>query len=71
MKTIEKTMITVTSRIEAPVEKVWVYWTDPKHIIHWNHASGDWHTPKRKIIYGWRQVRLPHGIQRWQPGLRL
>jgi uncharacterized protein YndB with AHSA1/START domain len=46
MTTIEKTTITVTSTINAPVEKVWNLWTDPKHIIHWNNASDDWHTPK-------------------------
>ena len=21
-------------------------WTDPKHIIHWNQASTDWHSPR-------------------------
>lgn len=46
MKTIEKTMITVTTAINAPVEKVWFLWTDPKHIVHWNNASDDWHTPR-------------------------
>jgi uncharacterized protein YndB with AHSA1/START domain len=42
----EKVFITVTAIIQAPVKKVWKYWTDPKHIIHWNNASDDWHTPK-------------------------
>jgi len=46
MATLEKTMITVTTNIKAPVEKVWSLWTDPKHIIHWNNASDDWHTPR-------------------------
>jgi uncharacterized protein YndB with AHSA1/START domain len=46
MATIEKTMITVEASIHAPVEKVWHLWTDPKHIVHWNNASVDWHTPK-------------------------
>jgi uncharacterized protein YndB with AHSA1/START domain len=44
----EKTIyiaITVNAIIDAPVQKVWEYWTDPKHIIHWNFASDDWHTP--------------------------
>jgi len=44
--TTTKTIITVTTLINAPVEKVWSLWTDPKHIIHWNNASDDWHTPK-------------------------
>ena len=46
MITAEKTTITVRADINAPVEKVWSYWTDPKHIIHWTHASDDWYTPK-------------------------
>ena len=46
MATIEKTNITVGVTIHTPVEKVWMYWTDPKHIVHWNNASDDWHTTK-------------------------
>ena len=46
MITAEKTTITVKTKINAPVEKVWSYWTDPKHIVHWNNASDDWYTPK-------------------------
>jgi len=46
MITAEKTTITVKTNISAPVEKVWSYWTDPKHIVHWNNASDDWYTPK-------------------------
>jgi uncharacterized protein YndB with AHSA1/START domain len=41
----EKTIITVRATINAPIEKVWEFWTDPKHIVHWNNASDDWHTP--------------------------
>lgn len=40
-----KTTITVESTINAPVEKVWEYWTAPEHIMKWNNASEDWHTP--------------------------
>ncbi len=46
MTTLEKTVITVGAEINAPVEKVWEFWTDPKHIVRWNNASDDWHTPK-------------------------
>ncbi len=46
MATSDKTVITVTTTIFAPIEKVWDYWTDPKHIMQWNNASDDWHTPK-------------------------
>lgn len=38
--------ITVETTIHAPIEKVWEYWTDPKHVTQWNHASDDWHSPK-------------------------
>lgn len=37
--------ITVSTTIQAPVEKVWKCWTEPKHITKWNSASEDWHTP--------------------------
>lgn len=46
MSTIKKTKITVGVTIQMPVEKIWKLWTDPKHIVHWNNASDDWHTPK-------------------------
>lgn len=36
----------MAAEINAPVEKVWEFWTNPKHIVHWNNASDDWHTPK-------------------------
>jgi uncharacterized protein YndB with AHSA1/START domain len=42
----EKEWITVESTINAPIEKVWELWTKPVHIVHWNNASKDWHTPK-------------------------
>ena len=38
--------ITVETTISAPIEKVWNFWTEPKHIMQWNSASDDWHTPK-------------------------
>lgn len=46
MITAEKTTITVKADVKEPVEKVWSYWTDPKHVIHWNNASDDWFTPR-------------------------
>ena len=39
------TAITVQSTINAPVEKVWNFWTDAAHITKWCHASDDWHAP--------------------------
>lgn len=38
--------ITVEAVINAPVEKVWQFWTNPEHIMKWNNASEDWHTPR-------------------------
>ena len=40
-----KPLITVESTVNASVEKVWEFWTTPKHIEKWNNASDDWHTP--------------------------
>jgi uncharacterized protein YndB with AHSA1/START domain len=41
-----KTMITVSAVVNASIEKVWDSWTNPTHIVNWNNASDDWHTPK-------------------------
>ena len=46
MPSSQKTVITVNANINAPVQKVWKLWTDPAHIIKWNNASADWHTPR-------------------------
>ena len=46
MTTIEKTSITVQTTVNAPVEKVWNFWSEPKHITQWCQASDDWHAPK-------------------------
>jgi uncharacterized protein YndB with AHSA1/START domain len=46
MTTIKSKIITVTAKVKAPVEKVWNFWTNPNHIIRWNNASDDWHTPR-------------------------
>lgn len=37
--------ISVGATINAPLEKVWNLWTDPKHIEQWCHASDDWEAP--------------------------
>lgn len=42
---VDEKTITVENTIQAPIEKVWRYWTDPTHIKKWNNASDDWHTP--------------------------
>jgi uncharacterized protein YndB with AHSA1/START domain len=38
--------ITIETLVSAPVEKVWRYYTEPEHIMKWNTASEDWHTPR-------------------------
>jgi uncharacterized protein YndB with AHSA1/START domain len=45
MTTTNTTRITVESTINAPVDKVWKYWSLPEHITKWNAASDDWHSP--------------------------
>jgi len=38
-----KTPITIEAVINAPVEKVWQYWSEPAHITKWTFAASDWH----------------------------
>ena len=38
--------ITISTMVNAPVSKVWEFYTGPEHIMQWNHASDDWHCPK-------------------------
>lgn len=45
MATNKRTTITVNAHVNAPIDKVWEFWTLPKHIMNWNNASDDWHTP--------------------------
>ncbi|MBS1512168.1 MAG: SRPBCC family protein [Bacteroidetes bacterium] len=42
------TTVTIEATIQAPVEKVWNYWTQPEHITQWNYAIPEWHTPWAK-----------------------
>lgn len=45
METVKEKVITVETTVKAPVEHIWGYWTEPKHITKWCFASDDWHTP--------------------------
>ena len=45
MKIDNKMMITVSVSIQAPIEKVWEHWNEPKYITQWYNASDDWHAP--------------------------
>ena len=38
--------ITITANIQADIKKVWDYYTNPTHIVHWNFADPSWHCPK-------------------------
>ena len=38
--------ITIKATINAPIEKVWKFWSSPEHITQWYFASEDWHAPK-------------------------
>lgn len=46
METTTRKNVTVEAIVNAPVEKVWKYWSEPDHIKKWAFASDDWHTPK-------------------------
>jgi uncharacterized protein YndB with AHSA1/START domain len=37
--------IIVEAKIEAGIQKVWDYYTNPSHIINWNFADPSWHCP--------------------------
>lgn len=46
MTTRNPTRVTVQAVIQAPVDKVWKYWTEPEHITKWNQATEEWHAPR-------------------------
>jgi uncharacterized protein YndB with AHSA1/START domain len=46
METTKNKTITVETTVNAPVGKVWQFWTDPVHITKWCQASDDWHAPR-------------------------
>jgi len=38
-------LIKVQTTINAPISKIWEYWTSEKHVTNWNFAVSDWHCP--------------------------
>ena len=46
--------ITVQVTVEAPLEKVWEYWTLPEHIVEWAFASEGWEAvdPVNNVVVG-------------------
>lgn len=45
MSAIKEEFISVETPVHAPIEKVWEYYTNPEHIVHWSFASDDWESP--------------------------
>lgn len=43
--TTMRSPITIQSVIEAPIAKVWEFWTKPEHIVKWAFALDDWEAP--------------------------
>ena len=54
MTAAEKTIIKVETTVNTPLKKIWDLWTVPEHIMQWNNASPDWHTPnaENNLIVG-------------------
>ena len=50
MSKTNTTTISVEATVNAPVDKIWQYWTGSEHITKWNSASPDWHTPKAENV---------------------
>ena len=40
------TPITIKATVNAPVAKVWDYYSLPEHVVQWNAAHESWHCPK-------------------------
>lgn len=41
-----KSPITVEVSLDAPIVKIWKYWTEPEYISRWNFASDEWCCPR-------------------------
>lgn len=39
------TNVSIEVNIKAPINIVWDAWNNPEHVVRWNHASVDWHSP--------------------------
>ena len=37
--------IIVETTVKSNIVKIWSYWNDPKHIVHWAFPSNDWEAP--------------------------
>lgn len=43
------TKITVSTRVNAPIDRVWKAYNTPADIMKWNAASDDWHTTRSSV----------------------
>jgi len=43
--------ITINITILKPIQKVWDYFYNPKHIVKWNYTTPNWHCPKAVIDF--------------------
>ena len=43
--------ITIYITILKPIQKVWDYFYNPKHIVKWNYTTPNWHCPKADIDF--------------------
>ena len=41
--------VSVQVTVDAPINTVWDSYTLPAHIVNWNFASNDWHTPRASV----------------------
>lgn len=42
-------LITINASINAPIDKVWKYYTEANHLTKWSFASNDWHSPYAEV----------------------
>jgi uncharacterized protein YndB with AHSA1/START domain len=35
--------VQIGAKINRNVDRIWEYYTEPEHVMQWNHASDDWH----------------------------
>jgi len=42
---MENNRVIINAIVNAPIEKVWDSYTNPKHIVNWNFADPSWHCP--------------------------
>lgn len=43
---MQPTKVTVSATVAAPIDQVWAYYTQPKHITQWNFANDEWQCPQ-------------------------